>query len=627
MAADFPTRQAGEEFPTRPQQRRTPWWLPPLVVAALLGIYAVLTWLLPDAFQLPSVRIEGLGRQEKPSVLMLELGELPEWQPPSWRELFGEPAVSFREVLRALRAAQDDEAIRGLYLRLTASSLGWARREELREALAEFRARGKFIYAYVDAGSEGDYELALVADSIFVPRGALLMLSGFRTVGFFFPELLRKLGMEYHVEQFEEYKSAGEPLVRRSFSPAARENLHAVLQQRYERFVAWVKERRALDEERLRAVFAQGLQSPDSLKAWGLIDGVAHETEVLNLIAHRLGLKDSLEVAKRLIPIGRYVRSSAVQRWERKAPSHPVVGIVYAVGAIVPGREQQGVFGEPQVASDAFIEALRQAEQDEEVGAIIVRIDSPGGSVLASDAIWTELRRIAHRKPVYASMSALAASGGYYIAMGCDTIVAHPATLTGSIGVILALPNVAGTLRKLGVDVDTVKANPEALFGNPFLPYGEREKQRFHELGAEVYQLFLQKVAERRRMSLEQLRQYARGRVWSGQEAYQLRLVDTLGSFTTALELAKRRLGIPPERPVAIREFPRRKSFWEALLEDLFERGSQGEGRQLQAVAGMLRVLPGASQRLVCYLGQLWQLSQREPVLLALPWWWIVLSQ
>jgi len=601
--------------------------VPPLVVVALAVVYGILSWLLPSGFPFLGITFEGPKPAEKSSVLLLELGSLPEWQPSSWRELFETPPVSFRQVLTALRVAQEDEAIRGLYLRLTSSSLGWARREELREAIAAFRARGKFVYAYVDAGTEGDYELALAADSIFMPQGAVLNLSGFRTVGLFVPELLRKLGVEYHVEQFEEYKSAGEPVVRRSFSPAARENLQALLRQRYQHFVAWVKQRRGIGEEQLRFVFAHGLQSPDSLKAWGLIDSVAHETEVLNLIAHRLGMKDTLEISKRLIPLARYVRSSAVKRWERTAASRPAIGVVYAVGGIVPGRTQQSPWGEPLVASDAFIEALRQAERDEDVGAIIVRIDSPGGSVLASDAIWTELRRIARRKPVYASMSAVAASGGYYIAMGCDTIVAHPATLTGSIGVILALPNFAGTLRKLGVDVDTVEANPEALFGDPFLPYGEREKRRFHEWGAEVYQLFLRKVAARRHMSLEQLRQYARGRVWSGTEAFQRGLVDTLGGFSTALELAKRRLGIPPERPVAVREFPRRKSLWEVVLEDLFESDDAGESGHLQTAAAALSgLLPEASRPLARYLLQLWQLSQKEPVLLALPWWWMALS-
>ncbi len=244
--------------------------------------------------------------------------------------------------------------------------------------------------------------------------------------------------------------------------------------------------------------------------------------------------------------------------------------------------------------------------------------------MLASDAIWTELRRVARRKPVYASMSTVAASGGYYIAMGCDTIVAHPATLTGSIGVILALPNLSGTLRKLGIDVDTVESNPEALFAEPFLPYGSREKQRFREWGAEVYQLFLRKVAERRHMDIEQLRQYARGRVWSGQEAYQLRLVDTLGGFSTALALAKRRLGIAPEQPVAIREFPRRKSIWERLLEEFFE---EAESQQVHALYRTVALLPPGSQAPARSLLRLWYMSRREPVLALLPWWWAPLEQ
>ncbi|MCS7170295.1 MAG: signal peptide peptidase SppA, partial [Candidatus Kapabacteria bacterium] len=607
------------------QRRRTPWWVPPLVVAVLVAVYVTISLLLPTdipfgRFGFPRI---AAGVAQEPSVLILELGDLPEWRQTTWEELFGTAKqATFGETLTALHAAQHDESIRGLYLRFTGSTLGWAMQEELWDAISEFRRSGKFVYAYVEVGGENDYALALAADSLFMPREGYLELNGFAVGTLFYAGFLQKLGISYHVEQFEEYKSAGEPLARRSFSSAARQNLRELLQERYQYLLNRIRERRGISEQDLQQrVFPRGIQRPDSLKAWGLIDSVAYETEVLNLIAHRLELKDTLRIRKRLLSVARYLRSDAVKSWRKRAAARPAVAVVYGMGAIVPGREIENPLIGPAIASEDFIETLREAEREEKVGAIILRIDSPGGSVLASDAIWTELRRIARQKPIYASLGNVAASGGYYLAMGCDTIVSHPATLTGSIGVILALPNFAGTLQKLDLTVDTVLTNPDALFAMPFLPYREREKQRFRELGADVYQNFLQKVALRRGLSVEQVREYARGRVWTGEDAYRRRLVDTLGGLTTAIALAKRRLGVPEDKPVAVQEFPRRKEPIE-LLWELFRVEPDPEERALRSASTVLfAAIPPQLRSLAQQIFCLWQLSQREPVLMALPWW------
>jgi protease-4 len=625
---DFPTRESDTPFPTpssSPQRKKTPWWVPPVVVAGLLLLYAVLSYFIPMELPFGGVRLPAVATAEhKPIVLLLELGDLPEWRQSSWAELFGAARqVTFREALDALRAAQSDSAVRGLYLRLSGNALGWAKREELAEAIAELRRHGKFVYAFIQGGAEGDYALALAADSIFMAPGeGLLELNGFAASTVFWAGLLQKLGISFHVEQFEEYKSAAEPYARRGYSPAARENLRALLQQRYRRFVSWVEQRRGVSEEVLRdRIFPQGIHTADSLKAWGLIDGIAHETEVYALLAHRLGLEDTLEVPKRLWSLARYIRSGAMRRWQKQAAESPAIGIVYGVGPIVPGKAPGNPWDEAVIASDDFIAALREAERDEDVRAIIVRIESPGGSVVASDAIWTELRRIARRKPVYASMGDVAASGGYYIAMGCDSIIAHPMTLTGSIGVIMALPNLAATMDKLGLRVDTVLSNPGALFATGLLPFTEQQKQRFHQIGADFYGQFLQKVAQQRRMSLSSVRERARGRVWTGEEAYQVGLVDTVGGLSTAIAIAKRRLGIAEQVPVAIREFPRRKEPFEILLEALDLETEQEETARAAYALSLVNPLPSPLRPLARYLLQLWELSQREPLLVALPPW------
>ncbi len=625
MNTNFPSGQTTPDFPTLPstQQRKTPWWLPPLIVIGLIVVAGVLGLLLPSdipfsPFQFPRLSMP----REEPSVLLLELGDLPEWRQATIAELFGKrKEVTFSEVLTALQVAQEDPSVRGLYLRLIGTELGWAKLEELRDALVAFRQSGKFIYAYMDVGAEKDYALALAADSIFMPSEGFLKLSGFAAVGVFLPGFLQKLGVTAYVEQFEEYKSAGEPFARHSFSPAARENIRAILAHRYHRFLKWVEQRRGISASTLQQrVFPQVLHRPDSLKAWGLIDGIAHETEVRNLIAHRLSLRDTLQVSKRLISIARYLGSTAVRKWHQREVKKPAIAIVYGVGGIVPGRGPGDPFSEPTIASDDFIAALREAERNEDVGAIIVRLDSPGGSALASDAIWTELRRIARHKPLYASLSDVAASGGYYLAVGCDTIIAHPSTLTGSIGVIFIMFNFAGTAQKLGVGIDTVGSNPEAFsLATPFIPYSERERQRFRTLGAAIYQHFLQVVSQQRRMSLEQIRERARGRVWTGEEAFRVKLVDTLGGLSTAIALAKRRLGIAPEKPVRILEFPRRKEPLELLLE-LFQVEPTDDTRKafLSATFGSV---PRHFRRYALSTLQLWELSQREPIVKVLPWW------
>lgn len=627
MAADFPSRQGSPEFPTPPSapRRKTPWWIPPAVVIGLLLLAVLLNLLLPldtAPIGLPRLtppRLEFTFRTTEPAVLLLELGDLPEWQQPTMGELFGAaPRATFSDALTALQVAQHDKRIRGLYLRLTGSALGWARQEELWDALDAFRRSGKFVYAYLESGSEKDYTLALAADSIFMPREGMLELNGFAALGLFFPGLLQKLGVEFYVEQFEEYKSAGEPFARRSFSPAARENIRDILQHRYRHFISRIEQRRGISETTLQRVFHQGLQEPDSLQAWGLIDGIAYETEVLNLIARRIQLRDTAQIRKHLMSLGRYLNSTAVRRWKQKAAQRPAIAVVYGLGGIVTGKADP--WEGPQIAAEDFIEALRQAADEEAVGAIILRIDSPGGSVLASDAIWTELRRIAQRKPLYASLGDVAASGGYYLALGCDTIVTHPGTVTGSIGVIVALPNVAGTLSKLGLQADTVLSNPEAFFLHPFFPYEKKAKQRIHTIAHGIYQRFLDKVALQRQMDRQQVRERARGRVWTGEEARRLGLVDTLGGLSTAVELAKRRLGIPEEQPVAVHSFPRRKGVWDLLFELLNEQETSAEGRR----AHLVSTLPLQLRPVARYVLQLWQISQSEPVLMALPWWMLL---
>ncbi len=547
-------------------RRRSRWWIPVAVIGGLIVIMIVMFGLFMNMI-VSSIDTEPktVDVRDK-SVLILDLsGGLPEYKP---QMVFnfgddGPSGPSLLDVLDALRKAKTDDKIKGLYFRAGGMGIGMAKLAEVRQAIVDFKTSGKFVYAFIDAGTKSHYYLASTADSIYMPQEGMLEFNAFGASAPFMKGLFDKIGVTWHVEQFEEYKSAAETMSRDKWSEPAKEEIRALIAQRSDMFINAVATGRKLDAAVVRSLLDVGMYVPDSLKKYGLIDGFAREAELKERIHMRLNPDDSTDhPSLRTVTISQYMRSKVKSKEET---SDMGIAIVYASGPISSGKNTNP-FDASGIYSKTLIRDLRAARDDDDVDAIILRIDSPGGSAYGSDEIWAEILEIRKTKPVYASMSDVAASGGYYIAMACDTIVAHPSTITGSIGVIMAIPNFSGTMSKLGVTMDTVSFGKSSNFLNPLMPSTDADKKQFRSLGEGIYRRFVQKVADSRKMDYEATRLLARGRVWTGQAAKDAGLVDVNGGLIDAINLVKKRIGVSEDSKVHLSLYPERVDNISAIL-------------------------------------------------------------
>ncbi len=434
--------------------------------------------------------------------------------------------IAFKQVMKA---AQEDRRIRGVYLEMGGISAGWTSLEEMRKVLEQFKASGKFIVAYGEFCTQRDYFLASLADHITLNPGGRFLLQGASYVTYFYKNLLDRLHVTPQVFRAGRYKSFVEPFIRQGMSAESKHQFQVFLQGIYNRFVTCVADARSLQPSSIRAMAdSLSVLLPHRALDAKLVDEVAYASDAEAWVLSRLGLKDKKEVT--YVPWSKYPVPNVTQHDHK-------IAVLVASGEIVDGKG-----GPEKIASKHFVQHIRKVREDDNIKALVVRINSVGGSAMASEVLWKELTLTRKIKPVVASLVDVAASGGYYMAAACDHIVAGNNTSVGSIGVFLLSFDVHSALQRIGVTTDVVKTNSSADWGiNWGRSLTSHEKASIQEGVDQSYRSFLSRVAEGRKKSVKAIESVASGRVWLGSTAKEKGLVDQIGGLEDAVQEAAKR--------------------------------------------------------------------------------------
>ena len=469
--------------------------------------------------------------------------------------------IGLMDLIEAISLAKTDDNIKGIYLDVNSVRAGFASLEEVRNALLEFKKSGKFIVAYGESYTEGAYYLASVADKIFLPPSGSLEFNGLESEQIFFKGALEKLNIKVEVFKVGSFKSAVEPFLLDKMSDSNRVQVKSFLNSIYDTYLTNVAASRKIEIQKLKLISDSMLvhNAQDALD-FGLVTDMKYYNETEAYIRSMTGQDSTTKL--------NFVGYSALLADHELKPSNSEnkVAVIIANGEIRSGKGNDEVIGSETLAAQ-----IRKAREDNKVKAIVLRINSPGGSALASDVIWNEVVLTKKVKPIIASMSDVAASGGYYIAMACDTIVAQPTTITGSIGVFGLVLNVENFLKeKLGVTTDREKTGEFSDVGSATRTLTVYERKIIQQEVEQIYEEFTSKAAIGRKMSQEELKRCAQGRVWSGSEALKIKLVDKLGGIRDAVKLATEKAGLKEDYSLVY--WPEQKnSFWKKLLSGINE--------------------------------------------------------
>ena len=521
-------------------------------------------------------KVLGKQAEKKPAALIAQVtlaGSLPDGV--GQGGLLADVAPHLHRVIERLEKAAGDDRVKGVVLSIESPDLGRARADELRAAVARLRKAGKPVAAHLVGSEPVHYMVALACDTITMPPAATLEITGVRAEVTFFKQLLDTLGVQAEILQVGEFKGAGEPLTRSTMSPQLRAQYEAFVGDLFEQLVERIAADRKLAPEKVRELVDTGVFTPEAAREAGLIDAVGYEDEVAAALAKKVELaepKIARDYAARKMDndfsgIGglvKLVEMLSGQKQTAASGKQKQVAIVHVTGEIAEGKGRDDLLAGGAAGSDAVIEAIRDAAQDDKVAAIVLRIDSPGGSALASDLIWREAERT--KKPVVASLSDTAASGGYYVAVAADKIVAAPGTLTGSIGVVGGKIAVGNALDRYGVHTDVVSKGKNAGWLSMQTPFTAAEREAFMATMKDVYRLFTTKVAAGRKLDLAKLETLAEGRVFTGRMAKEAGLVDRLGTLDDAIDEAKKLAGLAADEEIERVLLPEPRG----LFDDLF---------------------------------------------------------
>ncbi len=529
------------------------------------------------------------------SVLVLKVeGAMPDFVPEDpMRRYFGEDDSSLTNLLTQIKKAKVDKRIGAILLEIEFSGAGWGKADEIRDAIADFRTSGKPAYAYMEYGSNKEYYIATACDKIFVAPPGDLFINGLAAEVMFFRGSLDKLGIEPDMFQIGKYKNAPDQFTRKDMSEAHREVVNSMLDNLYGRIVNTIATTRKKTPDEVKAIIDNAPIGAQQAKEQGLIDGAFYRDEVENELKKRLGHKDSDPLPK--IAGGTYreikPESLGLNTGER-------IAIIYAPGTIGSGSSSNGAFGDQSTGSDTVAKAINDAADDKSIKAIIIRVDSPGGSAYASDIIWHATENAKQKKPVVISMGDVAASGGYYIACNANKIVAEPSTITGSIGIFAGKPVMKGFYDWLGISNEYVMRGKNAGMFRETEKFTKEERAKFEEMiKSTYYDDFVPKVAKGRGKNPEYIDSVAQGRVWMGDQAKEKGLVDEFGGLDKAIEVAKGLANIPAEKGIqrVIMPYPR------TFLEDLFGQGDEEAGIQMRQQRAAYKALPEDARRALRY--------------------------
>lgn len=493
---------------------------------------------------------------------------------------------NFRGFLSIIDRAAQDPDLEGVMLEVKTPSLGFAKVMQLNRALKALKASGKKIYLHSDELNAMSLMLGSLAHRLSIPESGWVLLPGLSAEMMYMRELFDLLGIRFDVTHVGAYKSAYENFSKEQMSEEYREVLNSILDEFWTAMVGMVAEGRGIPRSTVEKCIDDGFQTAKDAKRCGLIDAVEYEDEFRGwldgqypgkkvVILKKYGKPDEVEIDfdnpfAVFTQIAQLMNPSTSSKGESKDPK---IALIYAVGQIVTGKSQVDPFsGRSSVmGSDTMVKAIRKAADDDTVKAIVMRVDSPGGSGLASDLIWREVVRAKKKgKPFIVSMSDVAGSGGYYISMAADKIVAEPTTLTGSIGVVSMFLDMTRLVRRVGINIETVGRGKSSGLFSPFSRKDEETKARFAGLMEDFYRDFVTKVSEGRGRSFQEMEKVARGRVWTGRQAKQIGLVDMLGGLDDALALARKEAGL--DESCEVRELPEPRNFFDVLGE-MFEGG------------------------------------------------------
>jgi protease-4 len=498
------------------------------------------------------------------SVLVLKVqGAMPDYVPDDpMRRLFGGDDSSQSNLIMQIKKAKVDKRIGAILLEIEFSGAGWGKADEIREAIADFRTSGKPAYAYLEYGANKEFYIATSCDKIFVAPSGDLFITGLAMEVMFFRGSLDKLGIEPDVFQIGKYKNAPDQFTRKEMSEAHKEVANAILDDLDGRLVNSIATARKKTPEEIRAIIDNAPIRAVQARDQGLIDGANYRDEVFDELKKRLGYKDADKLSKVSSGTYRDVKPESVglNKGER-------IAVIYASGTIGSGRSNDGPYGDQSVGSDTVSKAILDAGEDKNIKAIVIRVDSPGGSSYASDIIWHAVETAKKTKPVVISMGDVAASGGYYIACNANKIVAEPSSITGSIGIYAGKPVMKGFYDWLGISSEYVLRGKNAGMFRETEKFTPEERAKFEEMIKKTYyDDFVPKVAKGRGRDAEYIDSIGQGRVWMGSQAKDKGLVDEFGGLDKAIEIAKGLAGIPAEKGIERVIMPYPRSFFEEVF-------------------------------------------------------------